>query len=106
MMARYDISELQQFSTVKAFWVISHADKRASPYSKQEELNITTDTLAERSQTELPDELKPKHDALNFPAQHISVVISQKKVVSRLPLHIANMIHDPALRTYTTHKEG
>jgi hypothetical protein len=26
-----------------------------------------TDTLAERAQTELPDELKPRHDALHFP---------------------------------------
>jgi hypothetical protein len=63
------------------------------------------DTLAERTQTELPDELKPRHDALHFPEQHISVVISQKKVTSRLPLHIASMIRGPDLRTYRTQKE-
>jgi hypothetical protein len=48
-VARCAISELQQFSTVKAFWVSSHADKRAPPYSKQEELNMMTDTLSERA---------------------------------------------------------
>jgi hypothetical protein len=65
-----------------------------------------TDTLAERAHIELPDELKPRHDALRFTEQQHSVVISQKKVTSRLPLHITNMIHGPALRTYTTQKEG
>jgi hypothetical protein len=106
MVAQSAISGLQQFSTVKAFWVSIHADKRGPPYSKQEELNIMTDTLAERAQTGLPDELKPRYDALHFPEQHISVVISQKKVTSRIPLHIANLIHGTALRTYTTQKEG
>jgi hypothetical protein len=106
MVARSAISKLQQFSTVKAFWVSSHADKQAALYSKQEELNITTDTLAERAHTELPDELKPRHDALQFPEKHISVVISQNKVTSRLPLHITNMIYGPALCTCTSQKEG
>jgi hypothetical protein len=64
------------------------------------------DTLTERAQTELPLDIKPRHDALNFLEQHISVVISQKKVTSRLPLHISNMIHGPTLRTYTLQKEG
>jgi hypothetical protein len=81
MVARSDISELQQFYTVQAFWVSSHADKRGPPFSKQEELNIMTDTLAERAHTELPNELKTRHDAPYFPEQHISVVISQKKVI-------------------------
>jgi hypothetical protein len=62
-----------------------------------------TGTLAERAQTELPDDLKPRHDALHFPEQQIYVVISHKKVTSRLPLHITNMIHGPDIRTYTTH---
>jgi hypothetical protein len=34
MVARSAISELQQFSTVKAVWVSSHADKRAPPSEK------------------------------------------------------------------------
>jgi hypothetical protein len=106
MVARSAISELQQVSTVKAVWVSSHADKRGPPYPKQEELNIMTDILAERSQIELPDKLKPRHGALHSPEQQISVVISHKKVASRLPLHIANMIHGPTLHTYTTQKEG
>jgi hypothetical protein len=106
IVARSSISELQQFSTVKAFWVSIHADKRGPSYSKQEELNIMNDTLAERSQAELPDELKPRHDTRHFPEQQIYVVISHKKVTSRLSLYIANMIHGPALRTYTTPKEG
>jgi hypothetical protein len=76
------------------------------PFSKQEEMNIMMDTLAERAQTELPDELKPGHDVFHFPEQHIYVVISQKKFISRLPLHIANMIHGSALHTYITQKKG
>jgi hypothetical protein len=104
MVAHSAISELQQLSTVKVFWVSIHADRRGPPFSKQEELNIMTDTLAESAQTELPDELKLRHDALHFPEPHIYVVISQKKFTSRLPLHIANIIHGPALRTYTTQK--
>jgi hypothetical protein len=106
MVARSAIYELQQFSTVNACWVRSHTGKRGPPFSKQEELNVMMDTLAERAQTELPDELKPIHDAIHFPEQHISVVISQKKVTPLIPLHIANMIHGPALRTYITQKEG
>jgi hypothetical protein len=90
MVARSAISELQQFTTVKAMWVSSHADTPPLLQARRAEHH------------ELPDELKPRHDALHFHEQQISVVISHKKVTSRLPLHIANMIHGPALRTYTT----
>jgi hypothetical protein len=47
----------------------------ANPYTLQEELNIKTDKLAERAQTELPDELRPRHDALHFPEKQISVPV-------------------------------
>jgi hypothetical protein len=102
MVARSAISELQKFSTLKAFWVGSHVNKCVPPYSHQEELNSRTDTIADRAHTDPPDELKPRHDALHCPEQHILVVISHRKVASRLPLHISNMIHVPNLRTYTT----
>lgn len=105
MVARGVISELRQLSAVKTFWVGSHSDKRGPPYTMQEGLNIMTDALAERSQTELPDELKPRHDALHFPEQHISVVIYHKKVTYHLPLHISNMSHGPTLHMYTMRKE-
>jgi hypothetical protein len=106
IVARSAITELQQFSAVRAFWIGSHTDKRDPPYTLQEELTIKTATLAERAQTDILDELIPRHDALHFPEQQISVVVSHKKFTSRLPLHISTTIHGPTLRMYTFHKEG
>jgi hypothetical protein len=63
------------------------------------------DTLTERAHTELPFDLKLRHDTLNFPEQQISVFFAQKKVTSHLPLHIFNMIHGPTLRTNMMHTE-
>jgi hypothetical protein len=82
------MSELQLHSTVKPVWVGSHYDKRAPRYSQQEEFNIWTDTLSERAQKEPPTYMKPMHDLLHFPEHQIYIVISKKKVTSRLPLHI------------------
>jgi hypothetical protein len=70
-VARVALSELQLHSPVKPHWVSSHADKRGPPYTMQEELNILTDKLSERAQTELHPNLRPRHDALHFPEQQI-----------------------------------
>jgi hypothetical protein len=72
----------------------------------QEELNILTDDLVERAQTELSLALRPRHDTLHFPEQQISVIIAKKKVTSRLAFHISNMIHGPSLCTSMMQKEG
>jgi hypothetical protein len=106
IVARVALSELQLHFYGKPHWVSSHADKRGPPYTIQEELNILTDKLAERAQTELSLDLRPRHDALRFPEQQIAVVIVQKKVSSRLPLHISNTKHSPLLRTGIMQKEG
>jgi hypothetical protein len=66
IIARRAISEIQLHSTFKSFLVGSHSNKRGPPYSQQQELNIRTDTLAERSQTELPSDMKPRDHALHF----------------------------------------
>jgi hypothetical protein len=53
-VARLAISDIQQHSQVQAFWVEGRADKRAPPFSPQEDLNILTDALATKAQTLLP----------------------------------------------------
>jgi hypothetical protein len=75
------------------------------PFSPQEELNILTDALARKAQTLLPPEMKPRSDCLHFPEQQISIVIQRNKVTSRLPYHIANVIHGPTITNYLSEKE-
>jgi hypothetical protein len=106
IVAQSAISELQLHSTVNTLWVDIHSDKIRPPYSQHEDLNIRTDTLAKHAQIELPTDMKPQHDLLHFPEKQILIVISQKKVTSRLPLHISNMIHGPPLRLYMMQQEG
>jgi hypothetical protein len=64
---RVYLSELHLNSPAKPYWVASHSDKRGPPYTIQEKLNILTDKLTERAQTELPLDLRQIHDALHFP---------------------------------------
>jgi hypothetical protein len=80
IVAHVVLSELQLHSPVKLYWVASHYDKRGPSYTMQEELNILTDKLTERAQTELPLALLPRHNALHFPEHQISFAIAQKKV--------------------------
>jgi hypothetical protein len=61
-----------------------------------------SEPMNEAPETPKTGNVKPRHDPLHFYEQQISFVISHKKVPLRLPLHIANMIHGPALHTYTT----
>jgi hypothetical protein len=49
--------------------------------------------------------MKPRPDCLQFPEQQISIVVQQRKVTSRLPHHIANVIHGPKLTNYLSEKE-
>jgi hypothetical protein len=75
------------------------------PFSPQEELNILTDRLADKTQTSLPTDNKPRPDYLHFPEQQISNIIQQRKVTTRLPYHIANAMHGPKLTKYLSEKE-
>jgi hypothetical protein len=101
-----EIAELREYSTVDTCWVRVHSDKIGHPFTQHEELNVRTVTLAERAQSELPSDMKPRHNALHFPEQQISIVLRQCKVTSKLPFHISNAIHGPPLQEYMIQKEN
>jgi hypothetical protein len=91
-VARNSIADLHAFSNIKAYWAEDHTDKRGSPFSPQEEINILMDGLVTKTQT-----MKPRTDCLHFPEQQISIVIQQQKVTSHLPYHISDAIHGSKL---------
>jgi hypothetical protein len=102
-LARNSIADIKQNSTVNAYWVQGHADKRGPPYLQQEELSMLTDGKA---QTAFPPETKPFPNCLHFTEQHISIVRKQLKVASHLPYHISNAIYGPKLTNYLKDKEN
>jgi hypothetical protein len=67
------IADLQNFPTVKPYWVEGHADKRGPPFSLQEDLNILTDGLVTLSQTALPPDMRPRTECLHYPKQQIYI---------------------------------
>jgi hypothetical protein len=99
------IVELKEHSTVNTLWVRGHADKRGPPCTQHEELNIRTNILAERAQSDLPPVTKPRKNALHFTEQQISVVLRQRKVTSKLPFHISDAIHGSRLQECMIQKE-
>jgi hypothetical protein len=92
-------------TTILPRWVRGHAKKRGPPYILQEKINMQTDKLVGKAHTNLPLEFKPQHGGLHFPDQHISLVLDDKKVTSRITMHVAHSIHYPSLKKYLIEKE-
>jgi hypothetical protein len=91
--------------TISPLWVRGHADKRGPSYALQEEINMQTDKLARKAHLNLPLEFKARHDCLHFPKHHISLVLNEKKVTSKITMHISHSIHYLSLKKYLTEKE-
>jgi hypothetical protein len=90
---------------ISPLWVRGHADKRGLRYTLQEEINMQTDNLAKKAHTNLPLEFKARHDCLHFPEHHISLLLNEKKVTSKITRHVLHIIHYPSLKKYLTEKE-
>jgi hypothetical protein len=79
-------------------WVRGNADERGPSYTLQEEIDMQTDNLSRKAHINLSLEFKARHDCLNFPEHHISLVLNEKKVTSKITMHVSHSIQYPSLK--------
>jgi hypothetical protein len=100
-------SQLQKahHTKITPTWVRGHADKRGTPYTDQEDINMQADKLAGSAHKSLPDDLKARHDSLHFPEQHISLCLHCHKVTSNITRNVAHSFHRPKLEEHIKERE-
>jgi hypothetical protein len=76
-------------------WVRGHTNKRDTPYTDQEQINMRAEKLAGTVHKALPHDFTSHQDNLHFPEQHISLCLQGQKVTSKITRNVAHSFHRP-----------